>query len=135
MPSRHPTKNTNQVVTSATTLEVGVNYELAASGTYVFADNWSTGGIADAQWNQRQNGEWRNSEDNSHPNYLEVWVNDKAFDWTPDAFQPSHEYSGLIEGAGSQVTFTILDARVADGPPGCYTDNVGSIPVEIWWLG
>jgi hypothetical protein len=125
-------------VTSATTLESGVDYRLEASGTYQFA-NWGEFGIADAQCSYRDAGHggegWVNGGALGSANYLEVWMDGATVDWQPETCDESgHSYSLDVTGTGSTAGFNILDS-CGGGTPGCYEDNSGYITVEIWWLG
>lgn len=126
-------------VHSTTVLAAGEGYELRASGTYTFA-GWGVYGIADAHCNYRSALYGGPGWTHSAQYYLEVWVNGAMFDWGPDncptltTSNINHDYSGTITGAGTTINFQIMDS-CSGSTPGCYTDNSGYIPVEIWgWV-
>lgn len=133
--SRNAAGTSNEVVSSVATLTNGDKYRLDASGTYRFA-NSATWGIADAQCSLRPNGTWQNGDvyTPTYPAYLEVMVDNGQFAWSPDTCDASHEYSGEVTGDGTTIQFTIRDA-CSLGSDGCYSDNSGFIPVDIYWLG
>ena len=118
-------------ISSTILLGDGVDYLLKASGTYDYGP-----GLADAQCSDRPGSAgWLNGDFLGSSNYLEVWVDGAAFDWTPaEGCQATHLYSGTYSGDGSTVAFFIPDS-CRGGTLGCYGDNSGYITVEIWWLG
>ncbi len=119
-------------MSSTIPLDAGEAYTLKASGTYQYGNGPR---MADAQCSDRTGaGGWLNGDGlTAAPNYLEVWVDGSAFNWTPTAGcqTTSHLYEGAFTGTGGTVAFHIPDS-CSGTTLGCYTDNIGSITVEIW---
>ena len=117
-------------VDSTTTLTLGQEYELRASGTYRFA-NWGEYGIADAEYSYRSaaytpnsNAGWIQGEGYfTSPCGLDVQVDNACVHWG-DLDETNHEYEIIYSGTGGIVHFHIHDSA--------YGDNEGCIEVEIW---
>jgi hypothetical protein len=131
---------TSNAITSSSALVSGVGYELRATGTYRFA-NWGLAGIADAQCSYRippyvpvgytldvNGAAWVNGDDlpAGVANWLEVWADGAALDWSPSSCTASNSYSVAYTSSGGAIGFQILDDH--------YGDNSGSIAVAIWQM-
>jgi len=107
-------------------LEAGKNYSLVASGFYRFA-NWGEYGIADAAWNYRSAAYAPNNIPGWYQQAsqrLQVWIGGAAVAWQPTEYNPAHIYTLDVTGKDNMLMFTIEDDQ--------YSDNTGSITVEIW---
>ena len=121
---------TGETAESDTSLQLGVDYFLEASGTYRFA-NWGSYGIADAEWAYRDATHapggiagWVKGEGYyASACGLDVQVDGSCVDWG-DPVSPTNEYSIDYVGTGGQVSFYIYDSS--------YVDNSGSISVNIF---
>lgn len=115
---------------SSISLASGVDYKVAADGTYRFV-NWANAGIADAGYSLRIPGSYNSSSEiawisgdalGAYAGYLEVKVNGSNVDW--GAFNEAHHYETLVTGTGGQLSAKILD--------NAYGDNSGQIMLTIY---
>jgi hypothetical protein len=125
---------TSNADVSSTTLPKG-DYELEASGTYVYRPSDPSASISDAAYSKRLPGEmgatianpWVRENDFTTPyeGYLGIQVDDaNNFNWGT-TFQPSHVYDAFKTlGADSAIKFRILDDN--------YSDNSGGLTVKIY---
>lgn len=109
----------NPVVSLA--LQNGQRYELKVSGTYIFkAPNlW-----ADAEWFLLGLVPVKGDTESKVPYGLDLCINDPTanIDW--GSYQDTHVYIKEWMGNGEALRFSIYDS--------VYTDNSGSLTVEIW---
>lgn len=117
-------------ISSNISLENGVEYQLKASGTYVYAPSWpDPEGTADAKFNCRPTVGWVILDGLAYPktNWLQVmFENDPAgsiIGWDGD-FNEAHIYTKNLTGTGVPLRFQIYDDY--------YGDNSGSITIEIY---
>ncbi len=104
------------------TLEKDQLYEIIVSGTYTYdpQKDW-----ADAEY-FLQNGVIKkgDSEYPSTPNVLDLSIGSCSTNTDWGMFQNTHVYTTQWTGTGAPLSFCIFDLD--------YSDNVGSLTVEIW---
>ncbi len=110
-----------QTVVTSLPLVSGQQYKIKASGTYIFDDfdHW-----ADAEWFSRDGITVEKEWPGLPANVLDLTINGCTTDTDWGAYQTSHEYTLDWMGTGASVSFCIFDVK--------YTDNHGSLTVEIW---
>lgn len=120
--------STAEIAVGTTSLVDGQLYEFKAIGTYIFDNpnnHW-----ADAEWLFTGTDIIKGDNWPPHPaNVLDLTINGCANNTDWGDYQDTHIYTLPWTGDGTQVTFTICDTE--------YSDNSGSLTVEIWkinWL-
>lgn len=127
-------------VTSTTSLTLGQFYRLEITGTwtnrggtdtvdadYTSYDAFATPGLdGDPAWTVFGLTDYWN--------LLDVQVNSAFVNW--GAYTPSHQYTYDLAGTGSPVTLLVFDGipETNTPNPGWYTDNSGSLTVNLYQL-
>ncbi len=108
------------------------DYELVASGTYVYRPGDC--GVADAAYSLRCPNEtallegaayapWVGGHELPVPGYLSLRVNGVAFDWGGE-LREDHTYSAIFASPGGAIELSIVDDA--------YDDNVGALAVDVY---
>jgi len=104
-------------------LETGKKYRLEASGTFTYntANDW-----ADAEWYLKGGNIVKGDTEGSKPYVLDISIDGYSINRDWGVYDPAHLYSMLFDGTGSTIDFSIYDSA--------YSDNKGSLTVDIYWI-
>jgi hypothetical protein len=113
-------------------LSSGTKYIVEVSGTYGF-DDGNSDRVADAEYYSEDGfsnyGEWGADNPSEDQRTLDLTIDGQNIDWGPYS-NSDHLYKTVVEGNDAPINLSVFERQASH-----YTDNTGSLEVEIYEAG